>query len=97
MHICKIQKKEYISYLKEIKSKANHRLSLDLKLDKDFMWLAGLVASDGSIVEHKTKKYVKIKLGNNDLDLLKNCQKIFLWQSVYRIFFIRNDTYRLTE
>jgi len=77
MHICKIQKKEYISYLKEIKSKANHRLPLDLKLDKDFMWLAGLVASDGSIVEHKTKKYVKIKLGNNDLDLLKNCQKIF--------------------
>ena len=77
VHKCKIHKKIYLPYLKEIKSKSWHRLPLSLKLDTDFMWLAGVVASDGSIVEHKTKNYMKIKVGNKDINILLECQKIF--------------------
>src|SRR3989344_3191245 len=77
MRICNINKKIYLPYLKELKSKSHHRLPLPLKLNKDLMWLAGIVASDGSIVRHKEKKYYKIKIGNKDLNLIKECQKIF--------------------
>jgi len=77
MGVCKIKKEIYLLYLKEIKSKSHHRLPLPLKFDKDFMWLSGMVASDGSIIQHKRTKEYKIKLWNKDYNLLQGCQKIF--------------------
>ena len=77
MKVCKINKKHYLKYLEELKSKSHHRLPLPLKFDKDFMWLSGLVASDGSIIENKKTKELKIKIGNKDIKLLKESQKIF--------------------
>ena len=77
MKICGVNKKDYVSQLKELKSASHHRNPLPLKLDKDLMWLAGIVASDGCIVQNGTKKYYKIKIGNKDKSLLKECQKIF--------------------
>ncbi len=77
INICKIDKTIYLPFLKELKSKSHHRLPLPLKLDRDIMWLAGIVASDGSITKHKKTKELKIKIGNKDLKLLEECQKIY--------------------
>ena len=75
--LCKTQKKEYLNFLTELKSKSHHRLPLPLKLNSDLMWLAGMVASDGSLIENKKTKELKIKIGNKDIKLLEECQKIF--------------------
>ncbi len=77
MQVCEIKKEAYLSFLEELKSKSWHRTSLPLKLTKDFMWLAGIVASDGAITENKKTKELKIKISNKDKNLLEECQKIF--------------------
>lgn len=77
MKICKVKQPEYLPYLRELKSKSFHRKPLPLKPDADLMWLSGMVASDGAIVENKKTKELKIKIGNMDIKLLEECQKIF--------------------
>ncbi|MBI2672130.1 DEAD/DEAH box helicase [Candidatus Woesearchaeota archaeon] len=77
MDISKIPEHKYINFLTELKSKSHHRLPLSLKLTKDIMWLGGMVASDGAITENKKTKELKIKIGNKDIKLLEECQKIF--------------------
>ena len=77
MKSCNIPKEKYLFYLSELKSKSNHREPLPLIVDKDFMWLAGIVASDGSITENKKTKELKIKISNKDTKLLEECKKIF--------------------
>ncbi|MBS3144961.1 DEAD/DEAH box helicase [Candidatus Woesearchaeota archaeon] len=77
MNLCKVPRKTFLPYLQELKSKSNHRVPLPLKVDKDFMWLAGIVASDGSITQHKKTKEYKIKIGNTDKNILLKCQSVF--------------------
>ncbi|MEK6903023.1 MAG: DEAD/DEAH box helicase [Nanoarchaeota archaeon] len=77
MNLCKINEEDYILYFKELKSKSHHRRPLPLRVDKELMWLAGIVASDGSITQHKRTKELKIKIGNKDKKLLEECQNIF--------------------
>ena len=76
MEICKINKINYLTYLSELKSKSHHRVPISLKVDKDFMWLTGVVATDGSITKNKKTGELKIKIGNKDKKLLEECQKI---------------------
>jgi len=78
--IAEIPKSSYIKYLKNLKTASNFRNSLPLKLTKDLMWLAGIIATDGCIVKHKDKKrgtvYYHIKIGNRSERLLKEAKKI---------------------
>ena len=83
MELCKIDKSIYINFLTEIKTKSHHRKPLPLKLTPEIMWLSGVVASDGCITKHKTRNYFKIKIGNKDIKLLEECQKIFLKYGFY--------------
>lgn len=75
MKTCHISKEEYLEYLKEIKSKAFHRKPIPLQLDEDFMWFAGMVASDGALTVTPNPKDNKLKLSNKDRKLLEECQK----------------------
>ena len=77
MEQCHIKKKLYVSQLLELKSKSHHRRPLPLKINKDLMWLAGIIASDGAIVYIKKEKGYKIKIGNKDTALLEACKIIF--------------------
>ncbi|MBI2148589.1 DEAD/DEAH box helicase [Candidatus Woesearchaeota archaeon] len=77
MQISGIKQQQYLSYLTELKTQGHHRTSIPLKPTQELMWLAGMVASDGSITKHKRYKYYKIKMGNKDIKLLEECQKIF--------------------
>nr|MBA4404868.1 hypothetical protein [Nanoarchaeum sp.] len=77
VEICGIEEKIYINYLKELKTKSHHRKPIPLKLNEELMWLAGIVASDGSISYHKQKKYYHIKIGNKDKNLLEECKTIY--------------------
>ncbi len=77
MGICNIKKSVYLNHLKGIKTRGNHREEIPLKLNKDIMWLAGIVASDGSITYHKSKRYYHIKIGNKDRLLLEECKRIY--------------------
>ncbi len=77
MKSCNVTIEKYLPHLRFLKSRAHHREKLPLKLTPEIMWLAGIVATDGSITQHKTKKYYKIKIGNKDIKLLKQCQNIF--------------------
>ncbi len=92
MNHCKIKEEKYISHLQFLKSKSHHRKPLPLKLTPELMWLAGLVATDGSIVKHKTKKYLKIKIGNKDISLLKEAQIIFQKYGFYSNLYKRKGT-----
>jgi len=96
MKVCRIKKVYYLNYLREIKSKSWHRRPIPLKFNKDFMWLSGIVASDGSITQHKITKEYKIKIGNKDIELLKECQKIFNEYGFYpNILKNKNNFYTL--
>ena len=76
--ITKTPKSNYLDYLKNLKTSSHFRNSLPLKLTKDLMWLAGIIASDGCIVETKTNKspYYKIKIGNKSKKLIKESKRI---------------------
>ncbi|MEK6940523.1 MAG: DEAD/DEAH box helicase [Nanoarchaeota archaeon] len=77
MKICNVQKKQYLFYLQEIKSKSHHRKPLPLKFTKDLMWLAGVVASDGALTKSAYSSDIKIKIGNKDKRLLERCRRIY--------------------
>ncbi len=96
MDLCKVKKELYLPYLKELKSKSWHRLPLPLKFDSDFMWLSGVVASDGAITKNKRTRELKIKIGNKDHKLLEECQKIFNRFGFYsKILKTKRETYTL--
>ncbi len=78
MRICGVNESKYLNYLTELKSQGHHRMATPLKPTREIMWLAGMIASDGSITKHKKKDYFKIKVGNKDIELVKECQKIFV-------------------
>ena len=61
MEICKINKINYLTYLSELKSKSRHRVPISLKVDKELMWLTGIVATDGSITKNKKTNELLIR------------------------------------
>lgn len=77
MGVCNVNKEDYFPYLAELKSKSHHRKPLPLKINRELMWLAGIIASDGCIVKNKLTNEHTIKIGNKDFLLLEECQKIF--------------------
>ena len=77
MDYCSIPKEKYLDYIQNIKSKSHFREPIPLKPSKELMWLAGIVASDGSITYHKGGGYYHIKITNKDRSLLEECNKIY--------------------
>jgi Lhr-like helicase len=77
MKRCKIKKQDYLHYLENLKTKSHFRTHVPLKPTKELMWLAGIVASDGSITYDKKRKYYHIKISNKDKALLEECRKIY--------------------
>lgn len=75
--LAKIQNKE--KYLSNLKSRSNFRLNVPLKLNKEILWLAGIVATDGCIVKCKSKwkePYYHIKIGNTSKVLIDKAAQI---------------------
>ena len=65
--LCNIPKKEYLPHLANLKTKGARWPKFPLKLTKEIMWLAGIVATDGCIIKSKRDReveYYKIKIGN---------------------------------
>ena len=75
-----IPEKDYINYMKCLKSNAQHRKSLPLKLTKELRWLAGIIATDGCIVRSFPPKsenqYYKIKIGNKSQIMIDKARSI---------------------
>ena len=83
LKVCKlagIKQSQYVGFMENIKSRSGFRLKLPLKLTKELLWLAGIIASDGCIVKSKNKRYkspyYKIKIGNKSDVMIEKCKSI---------------------
>jgi len=77
--LCNIQKEEYLPYLTNLKTKGTKWPIFPLKLTKEILWLAGIVATDGCIVRSQKKEeseYYKIKIGNKSKILIDKVREI---------------------
>jgi len=108
LKVCKLAKldfKEYSSYLKKIKGKGRVWPELPLKPTKELLWLAGIIATDGSIVkQHDTRwncVYYHIKISNKSrilIDKVKgilkkikvNCQEYYRFDNQISLEFGSN-------
>jgi len=77
--ICRIPIEEYLPYLHFLKTKGARWPEFPLKLTKEIMWLAGIVATDGCIVKSQKKgeaEYYKIKIGNKSKVMIDKIAEI---------------------
>jgi len=77
--ICEVAPDEYLPYLMELKTKGTRWPKWPLKLNKEIMWLAGIVATDGCIVRSQRKEeaeYYKIKIGNKSKIMIDKIKEI---------------------
>ncbi|MBI2630505.1 DEAD/DEAH box helicase [Candidatus Pacearchaeota archaeon] len=77
--ICKIPEKEYLACLTNLKTKGTKWPKLPLKLTKEIMWLAGIVATDGCIIKSKKEnqaEYYQIKIGNKSKIMIDRIKEI---------------------
>jgi Lhr-like helicase len=76
--LCGIHEKEYLPYLVNLKTKGTNWPKWPLKLTRDIMWLAGIVATDGCIVRSKGVEadYYKIKIGNKSKRMIDKLKEI---------------------
>lgn len=77
--ICKIPEEKYLPYLRFLKTKGTVWPEFPLKLTKDIMWLAGIVATDGCIVKSQRKgeaEYYKVKIGNKSKVLIDKVREV---------------------
>ena len=76
---CNIEKEKYLPYLSNLKTAGNYWTKFPLKLTKEIMWLAGIVATDGCIVKSKKgheAEYYKIKIGNKSRIMINKIKEI---------------------
>jgi len=72
--------KKKANIFKIIKSKYGDILHTHFILDKEFYWLAGIIATDGtltsSIDKRTNSRYVKIRISNKNIDIIKRAKNI---------------------
>ncbi|MBU4086419.1 MAG: DEAD/DEAH box helicase, partial [Nanoarchaeota archaeon] len=77
--LCSISEETYLPYLRNLKTKGTKWPTLPLKLTKEVMWLAGIVATDGCIVRSQKgedAEYYKIKIGNKSKVMIDKVEEI---------------------
>jgi len=78
--LCELKMEEYLDYLSWLKSSGHFRMKLASKPDEDFLWLTGIMATDGCIVKSSPKNslepYYKIKIGNTSQVLIEKSKQI---------------------
>jgi len=96
--VCKIlglSESEIARYIKEVKTSYGNIICLPMRLDEKFMWLAGIIATDGSIVRTKDKRtgstYHHIKLTNTDMRIISRANEILRHLGLSPHIYERND------
>ena len=96
--LCNLSKESYLSYLENLKTKGPKWPKWPLKLTKDIMWLAGIVATDGCIVKSKGKdfsEYYKIKIGNKSKVMIDKIKEIVKYFEIRPYVAIKDGLYHL--
>ncbi|MFT4305108.1 MAG: LAGLIDADG family homing endonuclease, partial [Candidatus Woesearchaeota archaeon] len=77
--LCELAKLDYKKYVKEISLYNGKNYTIPLKISKNFMYIAGLIAGDGDIIKNEFS--TSVRLSNNDEKLhsifTKTIQKEF--------------------
>ncbi len=75
--ICSVPPDKYLRHLENLKTKGKNKSSWSLRITKELMWLAGIIATDGCIVKSiKGVEYYKIKISNKSRILIDKAREI---------------------
>lgn len=96
--LCKIPEDEYLPYLENLKTGGAKWPKWPLRLTKEIMWLAGIVATDGCIVRSRKKdeaEYYKIKIGNKSKIMIDKINEIVRKFEIKPYIEFKNNLYYL--
>jgi len=96
--ICEIPEKDYLEHLQFLKTRGTKWPFWPLKLTREIMWLAGIVATDGCIVKSRKEgeaEYYKIKIGNKSKIMIDKIKEIVAGFGIEPYVAIKDGFYNL--